>query len=68
MQRAHKQGNQEVERYHRHEKLHWEEKRRALTRELIIAEEHLKKARNEESQRWQSEQKALAEGKSRKTW
>lgn len=68
MHRAHYQGNREVERYHRHEQLFWEEKRRKLTRELILSEEQFIKAKEEEAHHQQLEQKALAEGKSRKTW
>lgn len=68
MHRAHIQGNREVERYHRHEQLRWEEKRRKLTRELILSEEQLKKISEEEEYHQKLEQQALAEGKSRKTW
>ncbi|MGA9172800.1 MAG: hypothetical protein WBZ33_02305 [Thermoactinomyces sp.] len=68
MQRAHRQGESGIERYHRQEQLRWERKLRTYTRDLIQAERKLDEAKAEERERLELENQAKREGKSRNSW
>ncbi|KPC73831.1 hypothetical protein [Laceyella sacchari] len=68
MQRAHRHGETEIERFHRQEQLRWERKLRECTRDLIQAEQRLELAKQEEAAFLARDSDARQAGRSRNTW
>lgn len=68
MQRAHRHGESNIERYHRQEQLRWERKLREYTHDLIQAEQRLITAGQEEATLLARELDARQKGRSRNTW